>query len=101
MTIHNMDIIWNDIAIEISYDSDWGTAYQKAYGYRKIHLAVKSKNRRPIPIAKRGYRSRFLAASLVEEQGGVEAYVRKWLDQEAQSKEWNAYLEHSKQLSLL
>ena len=64
------------------------------------HLQVKSIDppRVPLPITESGYRSHFCPCGMVEERGGdVVAQVKAWLDEEARSPNWKAYLVASRQ----
>lgn len=65
------------------------------------HIEIRSLDGEPLPITATGYRSHFFGP--VEPAmtiGEVTEMVIRWLDAEAQSPDWLAYLEQSKQLSL-
>jgi len=90
--IQTYRLTWQGISIETSYDpSGWGMI---------AHLQVKSIDppRAPLPITETGYRSHFIPCGMVEELGGdVVAQVKAWLDDEARSPKWKAYLATSRQ----
>jgi len=93
-------ITWQGIAIEIEYDADWLGSSEGPY--HQSHLAIRSVDpaNAPLPITETGYRSHFIHPGRLAEHGGPEAYVRKWLDLEADTKAWKRYVEKSRQLSL-
>lgn len=100
MSIKNIKLTWNNIAIDVTYNNDWSKAHCEIMGHAIGHLEIRSKDKIRLPITETGYRSHFTAASNIEDNGGLESYVREWLDAAAQSKEWKRYVKDSKQLSL-
>ena len=100
MTIETININWNTIEIEITYNDDSSKAHREIYGHAMAHLEIRSNGKQPLPMTETGYRSHFTLASTIKEQGGAETFVRTWLDHEAQSKAWQDYVERSKQLTL-
>lgn len=100
MSIEKLSVVWNKIAIDISYNNDWSKGYREIQGHAMAHLEIESQNKERLPITDTGYRSHFIAATEIEKYGGAEKYVCAWLDDGAQSKEWKDYVEQSKQLSL-
>lgn len=86
-------IVWDGIAVEVSYREN----YHRDIGLAHIELRVEKG--RIIPITETGYRSHFLHTCVVDEYGGPEAYVRAWLDNEAQSPEWNKRKDAARQMS--
>lgn len=52
-----------------------------------------------LPVTETGYRSRFLAASEVLDQGGPIGFTRGWLDEAVQSRGWRERQESLRQLS--
>lgn len=94
---------YNNVALNITYDNDWSPAFKKYYGHGMTKLEVKSVDKTPLPISKTGYLSRFISEKIVDEQGGVETLVKKWLAEGENKREWKAYLKQEKakaQLSL-
>lgn len=85
-------IVWQGIEIEVSY------AAASILG--RAHLELRTSNKEHIPVTETGYRSEFLEQGVVEAEGGPEAYTVAWLDHMAQSREWKAYIQRSRQLSL-
>lgn len=92
---------WRGVDIEITFERNW-LQMPRSEERRVAHLTVtaKSPERAPLPITETGFRSHFLHPDDVAEAGGPEAYVAVWLDHIAQSREWIAYEQASRQLSL-
>ena len=84
---------WKGIAICIRYAP-------LCFGGISSHLEVTTPNKAPLPITGTGYRSHFLPCGTVESLGGALAYVTTWLDQEAESPEWQEQFRVAGQLSL-
>ena len=82
-----IEIVWQGIALSISYCPSWSPSYREIYGHDMAHIEVRCDDR-PLPITETGYRSHFIRRPIVEEQGGVEAFVRKWLDEAATETGW-------------
>jgi hypothetical protein len=93
-------ITWRGIAIRISYADNW--LNMAARGYDTAHIEVMSidPDRAPLPITETGYKSHFTSAETVAAYGGPEAFVQRWLEEEAKSREWKAYEAQSRQMSL-
>jgi hypothetical protein len=100
MSIQTLSIIWNTISIEVMYNDDWSKAYRETYGYGMAQLEIRSQDKQRLPMTETGYRSHFTPAPDINDHGGAEKFVRDWLDHEAQSRAWKAYVKHSRQLSL-
>ena len=69
MGIQKLTLIWNNIAVEISYNEDYSKAFREAYGYRLVHLEVQSSDNQALPISMTGYRSLFTPAPSIDEYG--------------------------------
>lgn len=87
---------WEGIEIEARYAPlKWNVI---------VHLEIETiqPERTPLPITETGYLSHHHQPNSIEEANGgdVVAFVKDWLNEKAQSKEWQDYLENSKQLSL-
>lgn len=97
-------IEWRGVTIETQFDPDWlGLGEQKdtlGLGYAHLELRVVSPEGRAIPVTETGYRSHFLSQGMVEEAGGVEAYVIAWLDEAARDRRWLLAEEQRRQLDL-
>jgi hypothetical protein len=100
MSIENIKLIWNTIAIDVKYDNDWCNAHREIMDFSMAHLEIKSVDKVRLPITETGYRSHFIAAAAIEEYGGAEKYVCDWLDEKSKTKAWKDYVNRSKQLSL-
>ena len=81
-------IIWQGREVEVSYDPDWlsGTAQ---------HLELRSI--RPLPVTQTGYRSRFLTTDQVMDASQVKVFVKAWLDDAADDKNWRKREERDRQ----
>jgi len=95
-------LIWNGTRIAVTYEPDWLRSSRGHPEYATSHLAIQSvePENEPLPITETGYRSHFLPPGIVEEQGGPAAYVRAWLDAEAQTSAWRKSWERRRQLLL-
>ncbi|MCP1551679.1 MULTISPECIES: hypothetical protein [Methylorubrum] len=84
-------IQWHGMTVEIRHVAGWGAGYD--------HLEIRSikPERAKLPITETGYRSHFIPAGDLEEQGGAVAFVTDWLDHESRSEAWKA----ASQMSLL
>lgn len=93
-------IDWEGITVEVSYEPNWlGLSIG---GEPVAHLQLRSvkPERAALPVSETGYRSLFVSADEVAEQGGPLAYALLWLDCEAVHPAWAAQLEAARQLSL-
>lgn len=92
---HQID--WNGITIQIRYCSAWLS--RDVDGFNIAHLEIKAviPDRARLPMADTGYHSHFRAATDIAAYKGPVGFVTAWLEHEAQSKDWQDYLESSKQ----
>lgn len=84
---------WNGIDIEIEY-------CPTRFGGAISHVGVKSINPegQPLPITSTGYRSHFVPIGTIEaNEGDVVTQVTAWLDEAAQSPEWQEHLANAAQ----
>lgn len=95
-------IHWRGIAIELRYVPEWSKVFTKTYGEPLAHLEFRtiSPSEAPLPITETGYKSMFLMDSEIQEFGGAEKFARAVLDDAARDKNWQAYEEQARQLSL-
>ena len=94
---------WNSLEIEIKYNPDYSEATKKIGGFCLAHLQVASKDRVPLPMTETGYRSHFTAAKNIEDFASPIDFVKAWLAESEQNKEWKAHLkivQEQSQLSL-
>lgn len=89
------EIIWNNITISIIYIRKW-------CGAEIDHIEVRSisPEKAPLPITETGYKSHFHHETALDEYNDAKAYVTAWLDHEAKSQKWKAYVESQQQLLL-
>ena len=92
--ITEYEIIWNEITISIIHTRKWCDQID--------HLDVQSisPERARLPITETGYKSHFHHEEALAEYSDAKAYVLAWLDHEAKSPKWKAYVESQQQLSL-
>ncbi|WP_292026299.1 hypothetical protein [Brevundimonas sp. UBA2416] len=92
---------WRGVDFEITFERDW-LSIVRVHDLAASHLTVTTlqPKRAPLPITETGYRSQFLHAIDVDAAGGPVAYVEAWLRAMGQSREWLAYEQNSRQLSL-
>lgn len=88
-------LIWQDHVIDIRHVSNWHSC-----NIDHLEIRTASPERAAIPITETGYRSHFVCESNIIEAGGAAAYVRTWLDQDAQSPEWKTQAIAARQGSL-
>lgn len=96
-------LVWNLIEIEITYNPDYSEATRRISGYRLAHLQLTSKDRVPLPMTETGYRSHFTAAKSIEAFESPIDFVKAWLTESEQSKQWKAHIktvQKQSQLSL-
>lgn len=86
---------WRDVMLEVSYERE---AIGDLVAHLQIH--VLSPEGAAIPVTETGYRSHFISSVYVEGAGGPVAYVREWLDAEANTSAWKKKEEAARQLSL-
>ena len=94
--------VWRDITIEVRYCPDWSPSYREIYGYPLAHLEIESITppKAELPMTETGYRSHFIGATVIDEEGGPLDFVRTWLDQAADTQEWKAREAAAQQFSL-
>ena len=98
--IESCQFVWQGIVIEVEYEPNWLSSLPGPYGYAHLDIYAIYPERAPWPITETGYRSHFLRPGEVEDHGGLEGFVRAWLDAAAKSKKWQTYLAKTQQLSL-
>lgn len=64
------------------------------------HIELHAEDRQKLPVTETGYRSHFIHESHIEPYGSALAFVQAWLDHEGQSREWQAHVAATQQLSL-
>lgn len=84
---------WQNIEIEVRYNSlKWNVI---------AHLEIETikPERTALPITETGYLSHFHEPNSIEKTNGgdIVAFVKSWLGEEAKPKEWQDYIERSKQ----
>jgi len=95
-------IDWIGITVEISYEPEWLGGLTWAFGEPLAHLQVESVSpeRAAPPVTETGYRSTFLARSVVTQGGGPVTFVRDWLDEAADDPAWKQAQDEARQLAL-
>lgn len=97
MSYQTHKMTWQGIEIEARYDPQYCKSIV-------AHLEIQAINpeRARLPMTETGYRSHFHTIGTIERDygGDVVACVEDWLEREAQSKDWKAYVEASRQGSL-
>ncbi|MCF8710247.1 hypothetical protein [Rhizorhapis sp. SPR117] len=92
-------IVWRGVTIEIRYEERWlGT--EGPFSTAHLELHVLSPDKAPLPVTDTGYRSHFIAASVIAEAGGPVAFVQAWLDHEAETKAWKEKEAAARQMTL-
>ena len=95
-------IDWKGITVEISYEPNWLGGLTEAYGEPLAHLQIQSVSpeRAALPVTETGYRSAFIAGSVITMEGGPVAFVRDWLDTAASDPAWQQKVDAARQLAL-
>ena len=95
-------IDWKGITVEISYEPNWIGGLAEAYGEPLAHLQIQSVSpeRAALPVAETGYRSAFIAGSVITLEGVPVAFVRDWLDEAANDPSWKSAQDAARQLAL-
>lgn len=88
-------LIWQDRVIEFVHVHNWHKC-----GIDHLDITCVSPERAALPFTETGYKSHFLDESRIIEAGGAVAYVRAWLDHDAQSDAWRAHVEAARQGTL-
>ena len=100
--IFTQRIDWRGITVEISYEPEWLGGLAEAFGEPLAHLQVRSVSpaRAAVPVTETGYRSAFIAGSVITLEGGPVAFVRDWLDEAANDPAWKSAQDEARQLAL-
>jgi hypothetical protein len=91
-TMTNGTLEWRGILIQVTLEKQ-----------RYVdHLQVRTLDplRAPLPITETGYRSHFIPKDTIENSGGPETYVSKWLDRAATGKPWSEIEANVRQYAL-
>jgi hypothetical protein len=91
---------WEGVALSISYCPDGSPAFKSVMDGPLAHLEISSLDGQPLPISETGYKSHFISAQQIEEEGGPVACAQAWLDPDRQAPEWKAARAQRRQLSL-
>lgn len=89
-------LLWDGIEIEITYTPNWH--YMLSQTDVVSHIELRSKER--IPVTETGYRSMFFYQHTSSIIPSVDDMIVEYLDDAAQSKEWQRYRKQKQQLSL-
>jgi hypothetical protein len=89
---------WQNIEIKITYHPCWAKIPDGVISHLDIESIRPAKAR--LPITDTGYLSHFFPADSIEADCDIMELLRIWLDERSQTKEWNAYIESTMQLSL-
>lgn len=89
------ELLWRGREVRVVY-------HPSALGFMTDyeHIEVLSNPRQALPITETGYRSLFLPSGAIEEGGGPVAFVTRWLDHKANTREWKQTDLQSRQGSL-
>ena len=78
--VQTIRFAWYGFPVSVDYCPDYCAAYKDVQGQALYHIEIRGDKGRPLPLSETGYRSAFVASSVIEAWGGVEACVRGWLD---------------------
>lgn len=85
-------LLWNGIKIMVTHTPN-------RFGVVD-HIELHSEDHQRLPVTETGYRSHWIYEDQLEPYGSALTFVQDWLDTEASSPAWRAYVEASKQLDL-
>lgn len=86
-------IVWDGVPVDITYrQRRWKSDFD--------HIELRIPDGHILPVTETGYRSHFLPSGIVQEYGGVESFVRAWLDHEAERPDWKIRKDAARQMSL-
>jgi hypothetical protein len=80
------ELVWRGTSVSVVYKPDH--AGHKDFRLSHLEVRVVAPEGAPLPVTDTGYRSHFLPAGIVEEEGGPARFVEGWLNAEAQTKAW-------------
>ena len=86
-----ISLVWAERSISVSYQSNW---------LNLDHWHIELRCTEPLPVTATGYRSRFFPHDAFADEADIVAFVTDWLDDAAKSKEWQTYLDESRQFKL-
>ena len=76
-------LVWRGIVVEVRHTPNFLNL-----AHDHIEIEAIDPLRSPLPITKTGYRSHFIDPGDLEDYESVVAFAEFWLDQAAQSPEW-------------
>jgi len=91
-------LLWKGIPLRITFNGNYSESFEHIYGHALTHIQVYCTQ--PLPITKTGYRSLFIEAPIVREEGGYLQLIQNLLDQGAKQRDWRKKQSKSNQLSL-
>lgn len=92
--IEEFQISWQGVEVEVTWSPNW-------FSDIRAKLELRSKNGAPLPVSETGFLVTYPPCGEVESIGlSVEEQVIAMLDEVAESREWKAHVEASRQGSL-
>ena len=83
-----------------AWEHDWSRGHYQVHGSKMTHTEIIRDDGKQLPITDSGYRSHFMDSTHLDKYNGILDYVTRWLDHQAQSKKWKAYVADQEQLKL-
>ena len=94
-------LIWQSYEIEVRYDPDpFNVASHNGEAMSHIEIRTLKPDKAALPITETGYKSHFTPKGNIDEYETPAAFVKEWLDYEAQSEDWKVARENDRQMSL-
>ena len=93
-------LTWQGITIKISYCKQWSSSDIDGHNVAHLEVEAVEPERARLPMTETGYRSHFCQHADIMEYESAAAFVTAWLDSEAKSRDWQAYIGKSKQPDL-
>jgi len=94
-------LIWQSYEIEVRYDPDpFSLTFQNREAMAHVEIRTIKPEKAALPITETGYRSHFTPKGNIDEYETPAAFVKEWLEHEAQSEDWKVAQENDRQMSL-
>ncbi|PCI21053.1 hypothetical protein COB64_00845 [Candidatus Wolfebacteria bacterium] len=94
-------LIWQSYEIEVRYDPDpFNLTSSDREAMSHIEIRTIKPVKAALPITGTGYKSHFTPKGNIDEYATPAAFVKEWLEHEAQSEDWKIARESDRQLSL-
>lgn len=84
-------MLWADLQILVRHQANW---------LQTSHWHIELRCEQRLPVTETGYLSIFVPQAKFADEAAIDAFVSDLLDEAAESRAWQTYLEDSRQLKL-